>query len=75
MQKKFEILNFFVILGTFLKKMCFLKMGVADIKWAPCLPILYWGVMKFNEEDLLKVSLKNLHPNKSSKSVLFQKWP
>ena len=50
-------------------------MGIAYIKWGPCPPILYWCFMKLNEEDLLKVSLKNLHPNKSSKSVLFQKWP
>ena len=40
-----------------------------------CPPIFYWLLMKYNEEDLLKISLKNLHPFKSSKSPFFQKWP
>ena len=48
-------------------------MDGAGIKWGPCPPILYWLYTKFTKEYLLKVSLKNIHPLKSSKSPLFQK--
>ena len=60
--------NFFcVVFRVFFEKVVFLKMGGAGIKWGPCPPILCWFFMKFNKEDLLKVSLKNLHPFKSKK--------
>ena len=55
--------NFFKnwwILGHFWKKICFCKMGMAGIKWWPCLSTRLSFSVNINEEAFLKVSFKNI---------------
>ena len=76
MQKKnLKFSTFGSVLGPFLKKLCFWKMGVAGMKRGPCPLILHSFFMEPNEEALLKVSLKNFHWFQSCKTPLFQKLP
>ena len=76
MQKK--KLNFFKncwLLGPFLKKPCFWKMGMAGIKWQPCLSTRPSFSVNINEEAFLKVSFKNIDWFQISKNYFFQRGP
>ena len=50
-------------------------MGMAGTKRGACPPITYSFFMNFNEEALLKFSLKNIHCFQSYKTPLFQNCP
>ena len=74
-KKCLKFSTFVSVLGPFLKKQCFWKLGMAGLKRGPCPPSLHSFFMELNEEALLKVSLKNLYWFQSYKTLLFQKWP
>ena len=55
--------NFFKncwLLGPFSKNQCFWKMGMAGIKWWPCLCTTPSFSANSNEEAFLKISFKNI---------------
>ena len=58
--------NFFIFFkkcwfwGPILKNLCLRKMGVAGIKWWPCLSTIPSFLININEEAFLKVSFKNI---------------
>ena len=55
--------NFFQncwVLGPFSKNLCFWKMGMAGIKWSPCLSTRPSFSVHINKEAFLKVSFKNI---------------
>ena len=77
-----EMRNFFkifskncLLLGSFLKNPCFWKMGIAGIKWWPCLSTIPSFSVNINEEAFLKVSLKNIDWFQIWKNYFFQKGP
>ena len=63
------------LLGPFSKKPCFWKMGMAGIKWWPCLSTRPSFSVNINEEAFLKVSFKNIDWFQIWKNYFFQKGP
>ena len=62
-------------LGPILKNLCLRKMGVAGIKWWPCLSTIPSFLININEEAFLKVSFKNIDWFQIWKNYFFQKGP
>ena len=75
MQKKKVNSNFCHVFRDIFGKLIFRNMGMVGSKRGACPPIMYSFFMNFNEEALLKVSLKNLHWFQSYKSPLFKNCP
>ena len=76
--KKKLIFQKLLVLGHFLKKQSFQKMGVADINWGPYPSTILLFLVNPNEEPLLKVSFKNIDWFQSCiflKTLLFRKRP
>ena len=74
-KKKNNFFNNCWLLGPFSKKPCFWKMGMAGIKWWPCLSTRPSFSVNINEEAFLKVSFKNIDWFQIWKNYFFQKGP
>ena len=61
--------------GPILKNLCLRKMGMASIKWWPCLSTIPSFLININEEAFLKVSFKNIDWFQIWKNYFFQKGP
>ena len=60
MQKKINFFQNCWVLGPFSKNLCFWKMGMAGIKWSPCLSTRPSFSVHINKEAFLKISFKNI---------------
>ena len=74
-KKNFNFFKNCWLLGPFSKKPCFWKMGMAGIKWWPCLSTRPSFSVNINEEAFLKVSFKNIDWFQIWKNYFFQKGP